>query len=114
MGVDDIRELLATQRLLPQECSGNGVERGAVVAQYGARALMRLFDQAVYRRVDAPRRRITVLPGLPRMAGAVTRQAGLAREAVLAAAEYSGPRSSAMASCVPMAPAIPVPCRRSV
>jgi len=42
VGVDDVRELLATERLLPQERRRKGVERGAVVAQYGARALMRL------------------------------------------------------------------------
>src|SRR5437763_3034488 len=77
IGVDEVRELLAAQRLLPHQRRGNGVERDPVVAQRGARTLVRLLDQAVYRRVDAPRRPITVLPGLPRTAGAVTRHARL-------------------------------------
>src|SRR5437868_4673889 len=60
VGVDEVRELLAAQRLLPHERHGNGVERGPVVGQHAARTVVRLFDQAAYRRVDAPRRRITV------------------------------------------------------
>src|SRR5205085_7401483 len=84
MGVDDVRELLTAQRLLPQERHGNGVERSPVLAQHAACAVVRLVDQAVYRRVDASRRRIAVLPVRPRIVGAVTLPAGLAREAIVA------------------------------